>query len=160
MTEATSPRVIPIDLPDAGSPKEDLWSREVSLNFDGGYIKSAYGNLIQTWNLGVELNPEIDTVVDRVGYQVERTLKIGTLGKNVNYPPTNYRRFPRRNTSGAAGGDQWTFVTDEGTYHARVSGDVGDVINHIQKLTTILRSPLFVYTGTGAQYGPFNPPGF
>ena len=157
MTEASTRLLSPPEPPEAGSAEEDLWAKEVSLNFDGGYIKSAYGNIVQTWNLTTELNPNIDEGVGRIGYQVNRVLKIGTLGKNVNYPPTTYRKFPRRNASGAAGGEQWTFVTEQGSFHARVSGDVQDVITYIELLTGSLFSTLFVYTGSGAQYGPFAP---
>ena len=157
MTEAESRITALPTIPDAGSSEEDAWAKEVSLNFEGGYIKSAYGNIVQTWNLTTELDQDNAINVSRVGYQTERVLKIGTLGKVVNYNPTSYKRYPRRNASGAAGGGAWTFVTGRGSYTARVAGNVEDVIGWIKYYRSQLFDTLFVYTETGAQYGPFNP---
>lgn len=156
MTEVQpQPRVF-IDPPEAGSTKEDQWAKEMSLNFDGGYIKSAYGNLAQTWVVDNMVFDEEDLEVDRASYSVTRNLKIGALGKKVDFPAKTYRRYPRRNASNAAGGDIWTFETEVGTYTARVSGDVQSAIRFIESNRAYQRGSLWVYTGRGAQYGPFN----
>ena len=156
MTEVQPAPKVFATVPEAGTPQEDQWAKEMSLNFEGGYIKSAYGNLAQTWVVDnmLFLTDAID--VDRAGYTATRNLKIGTLGKQVTTPPSTYKRYPRRNSSSAAGGEIWTFETEVGTYTARVAGDVQDVIEFIEANTSFQRGALWVYTDRGAQYGPFN----
>ena len=155
MTEATPFFATRPDVPDAGSDLEDRWAKESTIAFEGGYIKSAYGNLVQTWNLE-GLNTICDAIeVDRKGYTVNRELTIGMGSKQVTYAPTTYKRFPRRNGSSAAGGEAMTFVTDIGEYTARVSGDVQTVIQWICDNTDKQFGTLEIYTNRGAFYGPF-----
>lgn len=141
--------------PAAGSEEEDRWARESTIVFDGGYIKSAYGNLVQTWNVGSLLDPCAAIDVNRKAYSVERTLSIGMGSKTVNYSAATYKRFPRRNSSSAAGGEIWTFVTDIGKYTARVSGDVQTVTQWICDNQNVQYGTLEVYTNRNAFYGTF-----
>ena len=39
------------EIPAAGTDLEDRWAKDATIAYEGGYIKSAYGNLAQTWNL-------------------------------------------------------------------------------------------------------------
>ena len=141
--------------PAAGTEEEDRWARQSTIAFEGGYIKSAYGNLVQTWNVP-GINAACDAVdVNRAGYSVERELTIGMGSKTVSYPASTYKRFPRRNGSSAAGGEAWTFVTDIGKYTARVTGDVETVVQWICDNQSIQFGTLEIYTGRGAFYGTF-----
>ena len=155
MTEASPRFSTRPEVPAAGSEQEDRWAKQSTITFDGGYIKSAYGNLVQTWNLE-GLNTTCAAIeVDRKGYSVDRTLTIGMGSKNVTYSPATYKRFPRRNGSAAAGGEAMTFVTDIGQYTARVAGDVQTLIQWICDNKDVQFGTLEIYTNRGAFYGPF-----
>ena len=155
MTEATPYFATRPDVPDAGTELEDRWAKESTIAFEGGYIKSAYGNLVQTWNLE-GLTTTCDAItVDRAGYTVNRELTIGMGGKQVTYAPASYKRFPRRNGGGAAGGEAMTFVTDVGEYTARVAGDVQTLIQWVCDNKDKQFGTLEIYTNRGAFYGPF-----
>ena len=141
--------------PEAGTELEDRWAKESTIAFEGGYIKSAYGNLAQTWNLEGLGSTCSAISVDRKGYTVERTLTIGAGSKSVTYAPKTYNRYPRRNGGGASGGDAMTFVTDVGEYTARVSGDIQTLITWICDNKDKQFGTLEIYTNRGAFYGPF-----
>lgn len=158
MTEATTRLAIRPDTPAAGSETEDRWAKDSTIAYDGGYIRSAYGNLVQTWNLNGLNSPSEAIDVDRAGYSVDRVLTIGMASKPVTYAPKTYKRFPRRNGSGAAGGEEMTFVTDIGQYTARVAGDVETLIQWITDNIGEQYGTLEVYTNRGAIYGPFGLP--
>lgn len=141
--------------PAAGSAEEDRWARDSTIPFPGGYIKSAYGNLVQTWNTGNVLASCTGLQVNRAGYSVTRTNKIGGTSKTVNYSATTYSRFPGRNGSSAAGGEVWTFITDLGSYKARVGGDVQTVLKFLCEQQVSQFGTLEVVTSSGKTYGPF-----
>ena len=143
------------EIPAAGTDVEDRWAKEATIAFDGGYIKSAYGNLAQTWNLKGLVDVCNSKDINRTSYSVSRTLTIGGGSKTVSYPAKVYKKFPRRNGSLAAAGDSYTFVTDVGTYTARVSGDVQTAIKWICDNVDKQFGTLEVFTGRGAVYGPF-----
>ena len=143
------------DPPAAGSEQEDRWAKDATIAFEGGYIKSAYGNLIQTWNLASVLSTCASTDVERAGYTASRTNTIGGSSKSVTVSASTYKKYNRRNGSLAAGGDAYTFVTDVGTYTARCSGDVQTVIKWICDNKDKQYGTLEVFTGRGAAYGPF-----
>lgn len=155
MTEAVPYFAVRPDVPDAGSEQEDRWAKDATIAFPGGYIKSAYGNLVQTWNLAKVLESCSSVDVDRAGYTAKRVLTIGTASKDVTVSASTYKKFNRRNGSLAAGGEAYTFVTDIGSYTARVSGDVQTAIAWICNNKDKQYGTLEVFTGRGASYGPF-----
>ena len=142
-------------VPDAGTELEDRWAKESTIAYEGGYIKSAYGNLVQTWNLESLTTTCSAISVDRKSYSVNRTLTIGGPSATVNYAAKSYNRYPRRNGGGAAGGEAMTFVTDIGQYTARVSGDVQTLIKWVCDNKDKQFGTLEIYTNRGAFYGPF-----
>lgn len=155
MTEVTPYFATRPETPAAGSELEDRWAKDSTIAFGDGYIKSAYGNLVQTWNLEGLTTTCAAKEVDRKGYTVERELTIGMGSKSVTYSPATYKRFPRRNGGGAAGGEAMTFVTDIGTYTARVSGDVQTLVQWVCDNQDKQFGTLEIYTNRGAFYGPF-----
>ena len=155
MTEASPRFSTRPDVPDAGTDVEDRWARESTIAFEGGYIKSAYGNLVQTWNLSGLTDTCSAIDVDRKSYSVDRTLTIGGDSKTVNYSAKTYKRYPRRNGGGAAGGEAMTFVTDIGQYTARVAGDVQTMVKWVCDNIDKQYGTLEIYTNRGAFYGPF-----
>ena len=72
--------------PAANSDEEDRWAMEATIAFDGGYIVSAYGNLVQTWNLPALLDSCASVTVNRAGYTATRTLTIGGSSQQVTVP--------------------------------------------------------------------------
>lgn len=155
MTEPTPRFAERPDPPAAGSELEDRWAKQSTIAFEGGYIKSAYGNLAQTWSLE-SIGTTCDGIdVDRAGYTVNRELTIGMGSKQVTYAPKTYKRYPRRNGGGAAGGEAMTFVTDIGSYTARVAGDVQTLIAWVCANKDKQFGTLEIYTSRGAFYGPF-----
>lgn len=142
--------------PAAGSAEEDRWARDSTIAFPGGYIKSAYGNLVQTWNISAGLAACSSVDVNRSAYSVSRTNTIGGASKTVNYSATTYKRFPGRNGSSAAGSEVWTFVTDLGSYTARVGGDVQTVVQYMCDQQNQQFGTLEVYSSRGKHYGPFS----
>ena len=143
------------DPPDAGSDQEDRWAKDATIAFDGGYIKSAYGNLIQTWNLASVLDSCSSSDVNRAAYTANRTLTIGGTSKTVNVSASTYKKYNRRNGSQAAGGEVFTFVTDIGEYTARCSGDIQTIVKWICDNKSKQYGTLEIFSGRGAAYGPF-----
>lgn len=132
-----------------------MWRKESAITYDGGYISATYGNLVQTFNLGQSLAACASKDVNRVSYTADRTNTIGGSSKKVNVPAKTYKKYNRKNSSLAAGGVPYTFVTDIGSYTARVGGDVQSCIKWICDNRNSMYGTLTVYSGRGAQYGPF-----
>ena len=142
-------------MPETDSDEDMVWRKESAITFDGGYISATYGNLVQTWNLGQSLSTCSGVDVQRSAYTAKRANKIGDPKVDVSVPSSTYKRFPRKNGSLAAGGLPYTFVTDIGTYTARVGGDVETCVQWICDNTNTKYGTLTIYTNRGAQYGPF-----
>ena len=132
------------------------WSRQATLNYNGGYIEATYGDLIQTWSLGAtDACAGVATAVVR--RQSSRTNTIGGATTTVAGSNYVYTAYPKRNSSLAAGGDVYTIHTDIGTYTARVGGDVQGLIAYVCTVTNQLYSPISIQSSAGAWYGPFVP---
>ena len=141
--------------PDPNTDEDKMWRKEAAITYEGGYIVATYGNLAQTWNLGNTSAACSSVDVTRRSYTVQRTNTIGGATTSVSFPATTYRRYPRVNASVAAGGEEFTFVTDIGEYTARVGGDVQTVVDWICSNRSALYGTLSIFTNRGAQYGPF-----
>lgn len=133
-----------------------VWSKRATLNYEGGYIEAAYGDLIQTWSLG-----ESSACTSRTK-NVERAAssRINTIGgfsTPVAASTYNYKIFPKRNSSLAAGGELFTIHTAVGTYTANVGGDVQTMIGYICTKLNQLYDPIQIQSSSGAWYGPFVP---
>lgn len=133
-----------------------VWSKRATLNFQGGYIEAAYGDLIQTWSLGDSgacTGKEKD--VDRAASS--RTNTIGGFSTPVAASSYKYTIYPKRNSSLAAGGELFTIHTAVGSYTANVGGDVQTMIAYICTKTNQLYDPIQIQSSSGAWYGPFVP---
>ena len=142
-------------VPDTDSDEDMMWRKEAAITYDGGYISATYGNLAQTFNLGQSLAACTSKTINRKAYTADRTNTIGGDSKKVTVGAGTYRKYNRKNGSLAAGGEPFTFVTDIGEYTARVGGDVQDCIKWICDNRSQMFGTLTVYSGRGAQYGPF-----
>ena len=144
--------------PDADSKEHERWCRMASVSYDGGSFTTAYGNLAQVWGAG-----EVDGVcagmetVNRASYSAKRTNKIGGDTKTINVPASTYKAYPKVNAGLAAGGREFTFVTAEGDFTARVTGDVQSLIAQLCKTKMQQYITFHVHTDRGAKYGPFTP---
>lgn len=144
--------------PAAGTKEHERWCRDATVSYDGGSITTAYGNLVQVWSPG-----EVDAVcqgmkqVNRASYEAKRQNVIGGDEKTVKVSGSTYKAFPRVNGGLAAGGKPFTFVTSDGDFTARVSGDVQALIAHLCGLKMQQYITFYVHTDRGAKYGPFNP---
>ena len=149
-----TPPVIPI----AGSNEEKRWAKESSISWNGGSMTAAYGNLAQTFSMS-SLQSVCTNAVDvqRAGYTVTRTNVIGGGSTSVSVPASTYKRYPKHNASLAAGGEPFRIVTPVGEYTARVTGDVQDFVKYLCDNRNALIGTLYVYSGRGTEYGPFNP---
>ena len=144
-------------IPDAGSEEEKRWSKMSTITYDGGYIRSQYGNFVQTWNVaGQNLTCSSATQVTRSAYTASRTNKIGGASTSVSVPSSTYTKYARKNGSGAAGGDPFYFQTDIGGYSVRVGGDIQTLISYICANTNTQFGTLTIFSNRGAIYGPFS----
>ena len=142
--------------PAVTDPEYQAWSRRATVNYDGGYIKATYGDLIQTWSLGeTDACAGVATAVVRSAST--RTNTIGGATTSVAGSNYVYTAYPKRNSSLAAGGDLFTIHTDIGTYTARVGGDVQTLIAYVCTNTNQLYSAISIQSSAGAWYGPFAP---
>lgn len=154
LNRALPPRPQP---PEAGTEEHERWCRDSSIVFAKGSLTSAYGNWVQLWAAGELPNAITPTNVDRASYTAKRTNKIGGATKDVNVPASTYKKYPKRNSSSAAGGEVFTFVTDDGDFTARVSGDIQHVVEEIANSRGQQYIGFTMYSNRGAAYGPFTP---
>lgn len=143
--------------PAAGTPEYERWSQESSFTYPGGYLTSAYGNLVQTLNLAGQATA--CTATDKtvtVGASVVQN-KIG--GATINRKAFTYtkKQYNKRNSSLAAAGERVKVVTDVGSYDARMSGSIQSLVQFLCANTGLLYGPVFIYSERGTEYGPFNP---
>ena len=144
-------------IPEAGSDEEKRWSKMSTITYNGGYIRSQYGNFVQTWNVaGQNLVCSSAEQVTRAAYSATRTNTIGGESTTVSVPSSTYTKYARKNGSGAAGGDPFYFQTDVGGYSVRVGGDIQTLIGYICENTSSQFGTLTVYSNRGAIYGPFS----
>lgn len=158
MTEsAQQPRFIgrpPI--PGTETQEYVTWSQNWTINYDGGYIQSAYGNLAQTWDLGLVQESCTDLPVAVVRKAHNRVNSIGMDPTPVKEARFTYNKFPRRNSSLSAGGDAYTIHTDIGSYTARIGGDVQDFMKWACSNANITYGTTSIQTSHGAWYGPIS----
>lgn len=134
------------------------WRKENSVSWNGGTLTAAYGNLVQTWSLLTNnMVGENAVDVNRASYSAQRRNKYTDTPKSVSVPAATYTRYPRRNSSLAAGGEVVTVQTDVGSYTARLTGEIQDFVKFLIDNRSGLFGPIWVYSDRGAEYGPFNP---
>lgn len=132
------------------------WGQQWTIAYDNGYIQSAFGNLAQTWDIAQisEACSEVPVAVIRKSHT--RVNSIGMDPTPVAGSTFTYNKYPRRNSSSAAGGDRYTIHTDIGSYTARIGGDVQDFMKWACSKKDIAFGPTSVQTSHGAWYGPIS----
>ena len=145
------------DPPAAGSAEDARWAKEASFSYPGGYLTSAYGNLIQTMNIAGDLSAcsVTDKTVTVGSHQA--VLTIGQPAINVSAHTYTKKQYNKRNSSAAAAGVPVRVVTEVGEYQARMSGSIQSLVEFICRNTGLLYGPTYIYSAHGAEYGPFNP---
>ena len=144
-------------VPNAGTDEYDRWKRSSTLNFPGGYVESAYGNLIQTFAMTNTDSCSGTTVnVSRTSHQ--RVNTIGGTSKTIGAKTFSYTKYPKRNSGGAAGGEVITISTSVGSYTARLGGDIQSFVSWLcGNGTSQLYDAIEFTSPRGAHYGPFGP---
>lgn len=143
--------------PNVSDPEYKRWAQEAALTYPGGTLTSAYGNLIQTIALssvGTMCNPPTKSVSVKAH---TRTNTIG--GTSTNVAATNYTKsqYPKKNSSAGAGGEPVRVVTSVGEYDARLTGSMQDLAAYLCANAAAIYDAFWVYSPSGAQYGPFSP---
>lgn len=143
--------------PNVSDPEYKRWAQEAALTYPGGTLTSAYGNLIQTIALssvGTMCNPPTTSVSVKAH---TRTNTIGGTASNVaahNYVKSQY---PKKNSSAGAAGEPVRVVTSVGEYDARLTGSMQDLSAFLCANGPAIYDAFWVYSPSGAQYGPFTP---
>ena len=158
MTQTPTPMFVTRPSPPiVSNPEYERWAKEAALTFPGGSLTSAYGNLIQTVALGSltsVCNPPTKSVSVK---SHSRTNTIGGTATNVaahNYVKSQY---PKKNSSGGAAGEPVRVVTSVGEYQARLTGSMQDLAEYLCANGAAIYDAFWVYSPSGAQYGPFTP---
>jgi len=146
------------DVPSVGTDDYNRWKKESTLNFPGGYITSSYGNLIQTFAMtGTDACSA--TEVSYTRREHPRTNVIGGDSIQVRQTPVTFNKYPKRNSTGAAGGEVITVTTPVGSYTARLGGDIQTFVGFLcsDSGKGQLYGPIEFTSPRGAHYGPFGP---
>ena len=145
------------EVPQAGTDEYDRWKRISTLNFPGGYVEAAYGNLIQTFTMGgTDACSGTDVSVSRRTHP--RVTTIGGPSKQIEAKSFVYKKYPKRNAGGAAGGEVITITTSVGSYDARLGGDIQTFVGWLcGNGTQQLYDAIEFTSPRGAHYGPFSP---
>lgn len=127
------------------------------MSYNDGYLSASYGNLVQTFLMS-DVDPTCgEKDVSAIVKEHKRTNKIGGTQKTITQFTKNYKVFPGKNGSVAAGGVPVTVVTDIGTYTARMGGSVEDLVSYLCANKGQMYGPVYVITDRGREYGPFGP---
>jgi hypothetical protein len=157
MTEVAPMFAIRPTPPEIGSDEDQLWRKIRAISYEGGYISAAYGNLCQTFVMsGNDVTCESKNISTTVKGH-DRFNTIGGTVKKIEQFSKNYKVFPGKTSSMAAGGEPITIVTDIGEYEARMGGDVQTLISYLCDNKGSMYGPVYVYSGRGKEYGPYGP---
>ena len=132
----------------------DRWKQSATINFSGGYVEATYGNLIQTFEDVASSGATGTRAVSRKKHD-----RVNTIGGAVTeVKATTYTQavIPRRNSSGAAGGQPITIITPVGSYTARLGGNIEDFVAFIDDPAEVMVIDNMSFASErGAVYGPF-----
>jgi hypothetical protein len=142
--------------PAVDSDEYKRWSETLTIAYDGGYIEATYGNLIQTFDFFTIDGACADRPVAVVRKQHSRVNRIGDPAINIAEARFTYNKYPKRNSSNAAGGAAYTIHTDIGSYTARIGGDVQTFMAWACERKNEFYSATSIQTGSGAWYGPIS----
>lgn len=158
MTQTPAPRFVTRpDAPSVSDPRYDRWAAEAALTFPGGTLSSAYGNLIQTVALGSLTSVCTPPTKD---VSVKSHARINTIGGNPTTVAAHTyvkSQYPKKNSSAGAAGEPVRVVTSVGEYQARLTGSMQDLAAYLCANGAAIYDAFWVYSPSGAQYGPFTP---
>ena len=143
--------------PEIGSDSDFTWRQIRAISYQGGYISSAYGNLVQTFALTERETTCQSKNVSTTVKGHDRYNTIGGAKTTVAQFSKNYKVFPGKTSSMAAGGDPITIITDLGSFTARMGGDVQTLIQYLCDNRASMYGPTYIVTARGKQYGPYGP---
>lgn len=139
------------------SVEYDQWTKDATLSYPGGGLTAAYGNLAQTLNmsgLGFQCNP-LETLVTVNPTSVERVIgQPATARKGTSY---SRKKFSKKNSSNAAGGQIVTIRTPVGDYTARLTGSMTRLVDFFCDNANLIFDEVWIYSPRGAAYGPLTP---
>ena len=141
--------------PNEGTTEHERWCRDQSVAYPGGTLTTAYGNIAQVWGPGEIPLVTVGEDINRAQYTAKRRLNYQDTPKDVSVPAKTYKKFPRHNSSLAAAGQVFTFVTDDGDFTARVTGDIQSLITWVSSNRMSQYVDFTIYSNRGASYGPF-----
>ena len=144
-------------LPDPDTKEHERWCREESLVYEDGSFTTAYGNLAQLWAPGELPAATIPKTITRASYTAKRTNTIGGEVVDVTVKAKDYLKYPSKRGGSAAAGYPFTVVAEDGTFTARVTGDIQTLIKWIAEHRMQQFQAFTLYSYTGSQYGPFTP---
>lgn len=132
----------------------DPEARRMTINYDGGSIEMAVGNVKSLWSDQTisDLTGGTETSVTVKGHP--RVRVIGGTAKQIEANTYTYTQFPSSGNSQAAGGEEVMMSWDgsEGWWTTRVNGPMWKLGEYLNK--TAPRATFFKVKG-GRTYGPF-----
>ena len=146
------------EVPAVNTDDYNRWKKESTLNFSGGYLTSAYGNLVQTFGMtGSGACSGVEQSISRRAHT--RTNVIGGDAQNIGATSFTVTKYPKRNSTGAATGELITVTTSVGSYTARLGGDIQSFVAFLcsDNGSGQLYDPIEFTSGRNAHYGPFGP---
>jgi len=147
------------EVPAAGSDEDKYWRKEFTVNYEGGSITAARGNILQTLNVDGATN--FCTAEDKnVSVKAHpRTNTIGGASKSIGAFNYSIKAYPISRAAQADGGQPITVVTDIGEYTARLSGSAADFAGYLCGNINVLYGATSFVTEKGTFYGPFTSAG-
>tara|TARA_B100000519_G_scaffold201430_1_gene216944 strand:+ start:227 stop:700 length:474 start_codon:yes stop_codon:yes gene_type:complete len=140
--------------PVAGTVEYERWCKDASISWEGGYLKAAYGNIAQTWDVN-KIIPSTGKDVTSKRKEHDRYNQIGGAKKRIGEKTFTVTRYPKVNSSPNAGGDPITIVTPVGQYTARLGGDIQSFVKWILDRDDEIYDNFSFYSSHGADYGPY-----
>ena len=140
--------------PVAGTAEYERWCKEASISWEGGYLKAAYGNIAQTWDVNKIIPAEGKEVTSK-RKQHDRYNQIGGEKKVIAEKTFTVKRYPKVNSSPCAGGNPITIVTPVGQYTARLGGDIQTFVAWILSRDDEIYDNFSFFSTHGADYGPY-----
>ena len=147
------------DVPAAGSDEVLYWRKEFTVNYEGGSLTAARGNILQTLN--VEGATNFCSVEDKnVSVKAHpRQNSIGGATKSIAGFSYSIKAYPISRAAQADGGQPITVVTDIGEYTARLSGSAAAFAGYLCGNINVLYGATSFVTEKGTFYGPFTSAG-
>lgn len=150
---ATRPTV-----PPAGSSLDLQWRKDLTLAYQGGTITASRGNLEQTLSIpgaSAGYGDAPTETISRTGHQ--RVNQIGGPATSVKATSYTVTKYPTGTTNTAAAGQAVRVLTGVGSYTARVTGSLQDLVAYFVSIENTIFDYVTVVSQQGTTYGPIGP---